>query len=100
LPHLAYKDRVAPEYADLVYNGQWFVPLKDGSDAVFDTTQELITGDVRLKRYKAPASRSDAARRIASIARTMLPLAQATATIRRMPRGAATSSACRSRLAR
>ena len=49
---MAYKDRAALKCADLVYNGRWFTPLKEGSDAFINTTQEMGTGDVRLKRYK------------------------------------------------
>jgi argininosuccinate synthase len=39
-------------YADLVYNGQWFTPLKGALDAFVDKTQESVTGDVRLKLFK------------------------------------------------
>jgi argininosuccinate synthase len=47
-----YKDQVALKYADLVYNGQWFTPLKDALDAFVNATQETVTGDVRIKLYK------------------------------------------------
>ena len=47
-----YKAKVALEYADLVYNGQWFIPLKDALDAFVDVTQEYVTGTVRMKLYK------------------------------------------------
>jgi argininosuccinate synthase len=46
------KDSLAIQYADLVYNGQWFTPLKGALDAFVDKTQEPVTGDVRLKLYK------------------------------------------------
>ena len=46
------KDTLALQYADLVYNGQWFTPLKGALDAFVDKTQEPVTGDVRLKLYK------------------------------------------------
>ncbi|HET8523208.1 MAG TPA: argininosuccinate synthase [Thermomicrobiales bacterium] len=46
------KDTLALTYADLVYNGQWFTPLKAALDAFVDKTQEVVTGDVRLKLYK------------------------------------------------
>ena len=49
---LHYKDLVAQRYAELVYYGQWFTPLKDALDAFVDTTQRTVTGDVRLKLYK------------------------------------------------
>jgi argininosuccinate synthase len=46
------KDRMALEYADLVYNGRWFTPLREHYDAFVRSTQTLVTGDVRLKLYK------------------------------------------------
>jgi argininosuccinate synthase len=52
---LHYKDRVALEYADLVYNGRWFTPLKLHLDRFVQSTQENVTGDVRLKLFKGQA---------------------------------------------
>lgn len=52
---LHYKDRVALEYADLVYNGRWFTPLRQHLDRFVTSTQEHVTGDVRLKLYKGQA---------------------------------------------
>jgi len=52
---LHYKDRVALEYADLVYNGRWWTPLKHHLDQFVASTQENVTGDVRLKLYKGQA---------------------------------------------
>ena len=49
---LHYKDLVAQKYAELVYNGQWFTPLKEALDAFVEVTQRPVTGDVRLKLYK------------------------------------------------
>ncbi len=46
------KDALALNYADLVYNGLWYTPLKGALDAFVDKTQEPVTGDVRLKLYK------------------------------------------------
>jgi argininosuccinate synthase len=47
-----YKELIASRYAELVYNGLWFTPLKDALDAFIDKTQETVTGSVRLKLYK------------------------------------------------
>ncbi len=47
-----YKQKVALEFADLVYNGQWFTPLREALSAFVDKTQETVTGDVKLKLYK------------------------------------------------
>jgi argininosuccinate synthase len=52
---LHYKDRVALEYADLVYNGRWWTPLKHHLDQFVQSTQQNVTGDVRLKLYKGQA---------------------------------------------
>jgi argininosuccinate synthase len=49
---LHYKDMMAPRYAELVYFGQWFHPLREALDAFVDKTQEFVTGSVRLKLYK------------------------------------------------
>ncbi len=49
---LHYKDIVAHKYAELVYNGQWFTPLREALDAFVDMTQRNMTGLVRLKLYK------------------------------------------------
>jgi argininosuccinate synthase len=49
---LHYKDLVAQKYAELVYYGLWFTPLKEALDAFVAKTQEHVTGDVRLKLYK------------------------------------------------
>lgn len=49
---LHYKQRVALKYAELVYNGQWFTPLREALDAFVQATQENVTGSVRLKLYK------------------------------------------------
>ncbi len=47
-----YKELVANKYAELVYYGLWFTPLKEALDAFITKTQEHVTGDVRLKLYK------------------------------------------------
>ena len=46
------KAELAITYADLVYNGQWFTPLREALAAFVDKTQEHVTGKVRLKLYK------------------------------------------------
>lgn len=47
-----YKELVAQKYAELVYFGQWFTPLREALDAFVDSTQQTVTGDVKLKLYK------------------------------------------------
>lgn len=46
------KDRIALDYADLVYNGRWFTPVREAYDAFVRTTQRTMTGEVRMKLYK------------------------------------------------
>jgi argininosuccinate synthase len=53
---LHYKDLVAQRYAELVYDGKWFTPLREAFDAFVDVTQQTMTGDVRLKLYKGNCS--------------------------------------------
>jgi argininosuccinate synthase len=47
-----YKDFVAVKYAELVYNGMWFMQLREALDAFVKVTQEKVSGTVRLKLYK------------------------------------------------
>ena len=47
-----YKQQVALKYAELVYYGQWYSPLRRALDAFIDQTQQNVTGTVRLKLYK------------------------------------------------
>lgn len=49
---LHYKDLIAQRYAELVYNGQWYTPLREAIDAFMESTQRYVTGTVRLKLYK------------------------------------------------
>lgn len=46
------KAKLAITYGELVYNGQWFTPLREALAAFVDKTQEKVTGKVRLKLYK------------------------------------------------
>ena len=46
------KQELAVTYAELVYNGQWYTPLREALAAFVDKTQETVTGKVRLKLYK------------------------------------------------
>ena len=49
---LAEKQKLAQTYAFLVYNGQWFAPLRQAIDSFVNETQKVVTGEVRLKLYK------------------------------------------------
>jgi len=49
---LHYKLGVEHKWSELVYNGMWFSPLKEALDGFIETTQRLVTGEVRLRFYK------------------------------------------------
>ena len=49
---LHYKQNVANAFAELVYDGKWYTPLREALSAFVDSTQEYVTGDVKLKLYK------------------------------------------------
>lgn len=48
----SYKQTLAIKYAELVYSGEWFTPLREALEAFVDSTQETVTGIVKLKLYK------------------------------------------------
>jgi argininosuccinate synthase len=57
---LHYKQKLSVDYAELVYNGFWFTPLREGLDAFFEATGRNTTGEVTLRLYKGnlePVSR-------------------------------------------
>ena len=47
-----YKQQVAITFGELVYDGKWYTPLREALSAFVDSTQEYVTGDVKLKLYK------------------------------------------------
>jgi argininosuccinate synthase len=58
---LHYKQRLALDYAELVYNGLWFTPVRESLDAFFEKTGETTTGEVTLRMFKGnlePVSRT------------------------------------------
>ena len=46
------KQKLALDFADLVYNGLWYTPLREALSAFVDKTQETVTGTVKVKLYK------------------------------------------------
>ena len=46
------KQKLAVDFADLIYNGKWFTPLREALSAFVDKTQEYVTGTVKVKLYK------------------------------------------------
>ena len=51
-----YKQQMALRYAELVYNGKWFSPLRNALDAFVNVTQENVTGQVKMKLFKGRAT--------------------------------------------
>ncbi|HHW46688.1 MAG TPA: argininosuccinate synthase [Clostridiales bacterium] len=49
---LHFKQQVALKFAELVYYGQWYTPLRESLSAFVESTQQTVTGDVKLKLYK------------------------------------------------
>ena len=49
---LHYKQKLALDYAEMVYNGLWFTPLREALDAFFAKTSETATGEITLRLYK------------------------------------------------
>ncbi|MDU3177252.1 argininosuccinate synthase [Anaerococcus sp.] len=49
---LQYKEKIALDYAKLVYAGKWMTPLKEAMDAFIEKTQENVNGKVKVKLYK------------------------------------------------
>ncbi len=57
---LHYKQKAALDYAEMVYNGLWFTPLREGLDAFFEKVAEPVTGEITLRLYRGtlqPVSR-------------------------------------------
>lgn len=57
---LHYKQKVALDYAELVYNGLWFTPLRESLEAFFEKASEPVSGEITLRLYKGnlePVSR-------------------------------------------
>lgn len=48
----AFKSHIAIKYAQLLYDGLWYTPLKQALDAFIDSTQETCTGQIKMKLYK------------------------------------------------
>ena len=56
----AFKRQAAIKFAELVYDGKWFTPLRQALSAFVDSTQETVTGEVRVKLYKGHISSAGA----------------------------------------
>ena len=57
---LHYKQKLALDYAEMVYNGLWFTPLRESLDAFFEEVTKPVTGEITMRLYKGnlePVSR-------------------------------------------
>jgi argininosuccinate synthase len=58
-----YKQKLALDYAEMVYNGLWFTPLRESLEAFFAKVSEPVTGEITMRLYKGnpePVSRKSA----------------------------------------
>ncbi len=53
---LHFKTLIDQKYAELIYDGLWFSPLKEGLDAFIDKTQEVVCGNIKIKLFKGNAT--------------------------------------------
>ncbi len=53
---LHYRDLLSQKYAEVVYNGRWFTPLREALDAAINVIEKTATGTVRVKLYKGQAT--------------------------------------------
>ena len=79
-----YKYGLAQKYADIVYNGQWYTPLREAMDAFVDKTQETVTSSTQALHHPTHCT-----------AKTMLHSVRTMFTIRQMQRALSTCSVCR-----
>ncbi len=49
---LAYKKLISDKFADMIYEGKWYCPLRESLQAFIEKTQERVTGEVKFKLYK------------------------------------------------
>ena len=49
---MAYKKNIGAKFADVVYEGKWFTPLREALQAFIESTQQYVTGEVKMKLYK------------------------------------------------
>jgi len=83
---LHYKDLVAQRFAELVYYGQWYTPLREAISAFVDVTQETVTGTVRLKLYKGNIISAEPNPIIPSTVKNFPRSEKTMYTIKRMPK--------------
>ena len=85
---LRFKERVAQEYADLIYNGLWFTAHHQDLAAYVQSTQRHVTGDVRMRLHRGHGDgRRAPVATAASTATRSPPTARATSSTRRAAQG-------------
>ena len=92
------KARLEPRYAELIYDGLWFSPLKQALDAFIAESQRYVTGEVRLHLVaRAPARSPGGGARTASTTTAWPPTTPTTASATRTRPASSACGACRSR---
>ena len=89
-----FKAQLAQKMGELVYNGQWFTPLREAISAFTDDLQKTVTGDVKLKLYKGNMVTPVSPARTPCTMSRPRPSVRMTITTRRMPPVSSTCSAC------
>ena len=92
---LHMKQKLAVDFADLVYNGKWFTPLREALSAPSpDKAQEYVTGTVKLKLYKGNIIPAGMHLSRHPVLRGHRHLRRVATTTRRTPPASSTSGAC------
>lgn len=91
------KQYLSIKFADIVYNGQWFTPLREAMSAFVTETQKTVTGDVKLKLYKGNMVNAGVTSHTHFMMKKLLHLMRTMFTIRLIQQDSSTSSVCLSR---
>ena len=89
-----FKAQLAQKMGELVYNGQWFTPLREAISAFTDDLQKTVTGDVTLKLYKGNMINAASPARTPCTMSRPPPSVRTRTTIRQTPTALSTCSAC------
>ena len=89
-----FKAQLAQKMGELVYNGQWFTPLREAISAFTDDLQKTVTGDVKLKLYKGNMINAGVTSPYTLYDEQTASSVRMTITTRRMPPASSTCLAC------
>ena len=89
------KKKLGSQFAQVVYEGKWFTPLREALQAFVESTQKYVTGEVKFKLYKGNIIKAGTTLLTASTTNLWLPLPPETCTIITMPAVSLPCSDCR-----